>query len=104
MRGAKQQITGLSKDATLSREREPGGRRHTNTLLQHRREPRVRLTCTFRTVGVSGWSSHTFVVAVTIELGDGVHCRGELELSTVPLLHSHFVISLSAGGETTEQH
>lgn len=40
--GPRQQITGLSKDATLDRMREPGGHSHRNTF--HRIKPQPRVT------------------------------------------------------------
>lgn len=42
MSGPRQQITGLSKDATLDRMREPGGHSHRNTF--HRIKPQPRVT------------------------------------------------------------
>lgn len=129
MIGPRQQITGLSKDTIVDREREPAGHKHTNTThcSQIKTQPWVtgpnsseassalQLTVCLvlsesrwglcREAGVKRlMEEHTFLLGVAVELGDCVHRGGELKLSAVPLLNSHSVISLSTVEGTTWQH
>lgn len=115
MSGPRQQITGLSNDATLDRMREPGGHSHRSTF--HRIKPQRRVTAwtQLRWSGLD-WNEtslecgrnaewrdgeegtrreHTFLLAVAVELCDRVHRRGKVKVSAVPRLKSHSVVSLS---------
>lgn len=66
MSGPRQLITGLSRDATLDREREPGGHTHKNmqhfqhqhTAMSHEPTPQTHLLCS-QWQDVSNWSDHS---------------------------------------------
>lgn len=63
MSGPRQLITGLSRDATLDREREPGGHTHKNmqhqhTAMSHEPTPQTHLLCS-QWQDVSNWGDHS---------------------------------------------
>lgn len=71
MSGPRQLITGLSRDATLDREREPGGRTHKNmqhfqhqhTAMSHEPTPQTHLLCS-QWQDVSNWGDHSVTAKI----------------------------------------